>query len=95
MRLKLLEPHIIADAYRAKGTVLDLPQGYAVTPLMEGLDDEARAAVDYAKLLAWGRFPWPYGLYPPSGAPLDSPPIPRPIDDNQPVFHFTGNKEYL
>ena len=94
MRVKLLDHHIIADAWQAKGTVIDLPAGYPATPLMEGLDDEAVAAIAAAHLKAFGRYPWPYGLYPPSGAPLDDPPIPRPLDDNQPVWHFSGAPEY-
>jgi hypothetical protein len=101
MKLKLLAPHIVPvgpnnDRWCPAGTILDpAPFGYRVTPLMEGLDDEGIAAVNYARLQVWGRYPWPYGLYPPSGVPLDSPPIARPIDDNQPVYHFTGSKEYL
>jgi hypothetical protein len=94
MRVRLLEPHIIADAWQAKGTVLDLPAGYPPTPLMEGLDPEAVPAIAYAHLKVFGRFPWPYGLYPPSGPPLDDPPIPRPLDDNQPVYHYVGSPEY-
>jgi hypothetical protein len=96
MKLKLLAPHVIADRWYPRGAVLDPPPpGYQPTPLMEGLDDEAESAVAYAKLKVWGRFPWPYGLYPPSGIPLDNPPIPRPLDDNQPVFHYVGAPEYL
>jgi hypothetical protein len=100
MKLKLLEPHMITigpsnDAWRGRGTIIELSDGSAVTPLMEGLDPEAVEAVAYAHLKVFGRYSWPYGLYPPSGTPLDSPPIPRPLDDNQPVFHFTGSKEYL
>ena len=64
MKLKLLAPHVIADRYYPKGAVIDVP-GYQPTPLMEGLDDEAKTAVAYAKLKVWGRYPWPYGLYPP------------------------------
>jgi hypothetical protein len=95
MRVRLLADHIISDAVRPRGAVLDLPAGYQATPLMEGLDEEAKEAVRYAHLKAFGRYPWPYGLYPPSGAPLDDPPIPRPLDDNQPVYHYSGAKEYL
>lgn len=104
MKLKLLAPHLVPigphnDCWCPAGTVLDPPPpGYQVTPLMEGLDGEARAAVDYAKLKVWGRYSWPYGLYPPGysgAAALDDPPIARPIDDNQPVYHYTGSKEYL
>jgi hypothetical protein len=50
-----------------------------------------------AKQKVFGRYPWPYGLYPPGayGAPpLDAPPIERPLDDNQPIYHFVGAPEY-
>lgn len=94
MKLKLLEPHVIADRRYDKGAVVEPPPGYEVTPMMEGLDDEARAAIDYARLKVWGRFPWPYGFYPPSGVPLDDPPIPRPLEENQPVYHYVGSPEY-
>ena len=54
------------DRWCPAGTVLYLtPPGYQVTPMMEGLDDEARSAIAYAKLKVWGRYPWPYGLHPP------------------------------
>jgi hypothetical protein len=95
MRFKLLEPHVIGDRWLPRGAVVE---DAVATPRMEGLDDEGREAVTYAQLKAWGRYSWPYGLYPPGygGAqPLDSPPIPRPLDDNQPVYHYTGSKEYL
>lgn len=99
MKFRLLAPHVVADRWYPAGAVLDpAPPGYEATPLMEGLDDEARDAVSAARLKAWGRYWWPYGLYPPGygGAdPLDDPPIPRPLDDNQPVYHYTGSKEYL
>jgi len=95
MRLKLLAPHVIADRWYPRGAILEAPAGYQATPLQLGLDDEAKAAVAYAHLKAFGRYPWPYGLYPPSGPPLDDPPIPRPLDDNQPVFHYVGRPEYL
>lgn len=93
MRFKLLAPHVIQDVLREKGEVVEDPPSGA-SPLMEGLDDDARAAVAYAKLKVFGRYPWPYGLYPPSGTPLDDPPIDRPLDDNQPVYHFVGTPEY-
>ena len=84
MKLKLLSPHVIGDRWYPAGAVLDpAPPGYQPTPMMEGLDDEARAAVSYAKLKAFGRYPWPYGFYPPGyggAAPLDDPPIPRPLE---------------
>jgi hypothetical protein len=96
MKLKLLEPHIVGDAWRPRGYILDpAPPGYQATPLMEGLDAEGIAAVDYAKLVVWGRYWWPYGYYPPTGEPLDNPPIPRPIEENQPVNVYSGSKEYI
>jgi hypothetical protein len=58
MKLKFVSPHIVEDCGRTAGEVLDPPpQGYQVTPLMEGLDDEALAVVEYAKLKVWGRYP--------------------------------------
>jgi hypothetical protein len=95
MKLKLLVPHVIEDRWYPRGAVVEAPPGYQPTPMTEALDDEAAYLVDYAKLKVWGRYPWPYGLYPPMGPPLDDPPIPRPLDDNQPVFHYTGRPEYL
>lgn len=98
MKVRLLEPHVIADRWYPRGAVLETPAGYPVTPRMVGLDDEAIAAIEYARLKVWGRYWWPYGLFPPGyggAGPLDSPPIPRPLDDNQPVFHYTGRPEYL
>jgi hypothetical protein len=96
MMFRLLAPHVISDVLREKGEIVDDPPAGA-SPLMEGLDDEARAAVTYAKLKVFGRFPWPYGFYPPGYggvSPLDDPPIERPLDDNQPVYHFVGTPEY-
>jgi hypothetical protein len=65
MKLKLLAPHTIpinagaGDRWCPAGTILDpAPPGYQATPLMEGLDDEGRAAVDYAKLKVRDRYPW-------------------------------------
>jgi hypothetical protein len=64
MKLKLLAPHVVPvgphnDRWCPAGTILDpAPPNYQATPLMEGLDDESRAAVDFAKLKAWGRYPW-------------------------------------
>jgi hypothetical protein len=95
MKLKLLEPHIVAEAWRPRGYVFEAGLGYQATAFMEGLDDEGRAAVDYAKLATWGRYPYPYGWYPPMGVPLDAPPIPRPVYDNQPTPWFSGSKEYI
>lgn len=98
MRFKLLQAHVIADAYMEKGEVVESPPvGFQPTPLMEGLDDEAREAIKRVKLSVFGRYPWPHGLYPPGAfgvPPLDDPPIERPLDDNQPEYHFVGEPEY-
>jgi hypothetical protein len=96
MRFKLLAQHVIRDVLLEKGEIVEDPPAGA-SPLMEGLDDEARAAVTAAKLKVFGRYPWPYGFYPPGymgTPPLDNPPIDRPLDDNQPVYHFVGTPEY-
>jgi hypothetical protein len=96
MKFKLLAPHVIRDVLREKGEIVEDPPAGA-SPLMEGLDDEARAAVTAIKLKVFGRYWYPYGLYPPGfgGAlPLDNPPLDRPLDDNQPIFHFVGTPEY-
>jgi hypothetical protein len=93
MKVRLLAPHIIREEYMVKGLVVEiLPAG--VTPLMEGLDDEAKAAVEAVRLRVWGRHPGtPYGL-PTTGDPLDTPPIPRPLEENQPVEHAHVTKDY-
>jgi hypothetical protein len=94
VKVRLLAPHIIRDEQLEKGAEVEIPST-GVTPLMEGLDPEAIAAVAAARLKVWGRHPGtPYGL-PPQGPPLDSPPIPRPLEENQPVFHYVGRKEYI
>jgi hypothetical protein len=96
MKFKLLAPHVINDVLLSRGTIVENPPAGA-SPLMEGLDDDARAAVTAIKLAVFGRYPWPHGLYPPGAygvPPLDAPPIDRPIDDNQPEFHFVGAPEY-
>jgi hypothetical protein len=95
MRFRLLTPHVIRDVLCPTGTeVEDPPSG--PSPLMEGLDPEAVEAVRRQLIAVFGRYDGiPHGL-PPGGRPLvDDPPIPRPLDDNQPVFHYSGNKEYL
>ena len=95
MKVRLLAPHVIADRWYPRGAVVDTPADYEPTPLMEGLDAEAVEYITHVQLRVWGRYPWPYGLYPPMGAPLDNPPIPRPLEENQPVFHYVGSPEYL
>jgi hypothetical protein len=96
MKFRLLQPHVINNQLFARGTIVEDPPAGA-SPLMEGLDDAAREAVARIKLAVFGRYPWPHGLYPPGTygvPPLDSPPIERPLDDNQPEFHFSGTPEY-
>ena len=86
MKVRLLADHVIHDELKLKGSVVEIPPDGA-TPLMEGLDDQAKAAIEYIKIKVWGRFPnTPYGL-PTRGEPLDTPPIPRPLEENQPVEH--------
>jgi hypothetical protein len=97
MKFKLLKPHVIHDQLMPAGTIVELPAGGA-SPLMEGLDDEAVEAVAHVKLVIFGRYPWPPGLYPPGTfgvPPLDTPPIERPLDDSQPEYHFVGTPEYV
>ena len=94
MRVKLKKQHFIDGTLHEVDEELDVR---AVTPEMEGLDEEARAAIKYENLRVFGRYPWPPGLYPPGYGgvpPLDDPPIPRPIDNNRPEYHFVGAKEY-
>ena len=94
MKVRLLADHVIHDELKAKGSVVEIPLDGA-TPLMEGLDDEAKAAIEQEKIRVWGRYPGvPHG-YPTSEPLLDSPPTPRPLDDNQPEFYYSGAKEYI
>ena len=81
MRVKLLVKHVIADRELPAETVLTLPPGVAVTPLMEGLDAEAREAIIAAKHRTFARY---YrdrsGIHllddPPIEYPIDNPPVP-------------------
>jgi len=96
MKVRLLAPHIINDELMEKGRVLDsLPPGYVVTSEMEGLDNEGQEAVAIAIRETYGRYPGvPHG-FPTSEPLLDDPPIRRPLDDNQPVFYYSGRREYI
>ncbi len=96
MKVRLLAPHIINDELMERGRVLDPPPvGYVVTSEMEGLDDEGREAVAAAIRSTYGRHPGtPHG-FPSAGLLLDDPPLRRPLDDNQPVWHYSGRKEYI
>ena len=73
------------------GTVVE---NVCATPDMEGLDSEGIEAVRAEIVRVFGRYPGtPHG-WPTSAPLLDSPPIIRPLDDNQPVWHYVGAKEY-
>ena len=95
MKVRLLADHVIHDELKTKGSVVEIsPEG--VTPLMEGLDEQAVAEIKKIQLKVWGRFPGtPYG-FPTYGDPLDSPPIPRPLEENQPVekAHNKSDSDY-
>jgi hypothetical protein len=92
MRVKLLAQHIIDGTLQEKGTIIDVT---SVTPLMEALDEEAKAALEAESLRVYARYAYtPHG-WPPLGPMIDSPPIPRPIDNNQPDFHYVGVEGYL
>lgn len=84
MMIRLLAPHVIAGRLWEAKAELSLPPSVRPSPLMEGLDDEARDAIAAAKVAAFGRW---------VGRPprlLDDPPIERPIDDPQPVPPIGG-----
>lgn len=93
MKFRLLAAHVIENVLREEGEIVEDPPG--ATPLMEGLDDGAKAAVEAEMVRVFGRYAGlPHG-FPSQGMPLiDDPPIERPLDDNQPVFHFSGTPEY-
>lgn len=92
MRFRLLTQHFIAGELMERGRVVEDVQA---TPNMEGLDGDARAAVEAEIVRVFGRREGvPHGF--PSYMPLlDNPPIRRPLDDNQPEWHFAGTAEYV
>lgn len=73
--VKLLRQHVINDTLFEPNTVLDVTR---VTPYMEGLDPQAREAIYQENVRVYGRWISRTQL-------LDNPPIPRPIEENQPV----------
>jgi hypothetical protein len=75
MMVKLLAPHVFNDRLYLRDTVLNVT---IVTPLMEPLDEAARAAIAAEKNRVYGRYIHP-------GVLLDDPPIERPLTDPQPV----------
>lgn len=78
MRVKLLAKHVIGDREWSVDTILDVD---SVTPLMEGLDTEAQAAIREEIVRVYGRWvgQWPHLHL------LDDPPIIRFLDNAQPV----------
>ncbi len=78
MLVKLLAQHLIDDRIYPRDTILQVT---GVTPLMEGLDAEAREAIAAEKVRVFGRW---VGRYP-NFHLLDDPPLERPLDDNRPV----------
>jgi hypothetical protein len=93
LKFRLLSQHFIDGQLMERGTEIE---GVTATPAMEGLDEEGVAAVAAEMVRVFGRYEGvPHG-FPAYGAPmLDSPPIRRPLDDNQPEFHFVGVQEYV
>ena len=84
MRVKLLAPHVIGDRQWPAETVLEVS---SVTPLMEGLDTEAKKAIEDEIVRVYGRF---VGNWPNMHL-LDNPPIIRSVDNAQPVPPVGGS----
>jgi len=76
MRVKLLAPHFIDARYWETNSVLDVT---SVSPLMEGLDPEAVAAIAAENIRVYGRWT-------DEGVLLDNPPRIRTLDNNRPVL---------
>lgn len=78
MLVKLTAPHAIDDRIYPSETILNVS---SVTPLMEGLDDEARNAIAAEKVRVFGRWvgQWP-NLH-----LLDDPPIERSLENALPI----------
>lgn len=90
MKLKLLRQHIINGILYEPETILGdggvpIPKGYMFTPYMEGLDAQGIEVVREAVLRAFGRVV--------DGKLLDDPPIPRPLEENQPVPHWPSRPD--
>lgn len=81
--VKLLRQHVINDTLYEADAILDV---FSVTPFMEGLDSTARAVIRQEKIRVWGRW-----VRDETGVHLlDDPPIPRPIEEAQPVPRIPG-----
>lgn len=78
MLVKLLATHALNDRLYFKDEILNVT---LVTPLMEGLDDEARAAIAAENVRVFGRW---VGRWPNLHL-LEDPPIIRTLDNAQPV----------
>lgn len=78
MKVRLLSPHAIDDRVYLTHTELVVA---LVSPLMEGLDEEAIVAIKEEKIRVFGRW---IGQYP-NFRLLEDPPIERPLDNNRPV----------
>lgn len=78
MMVKLRTPHVINDVVWPTDTIMSVS---TVTPLMIGLDDEAKTAIEAEMIRVYGRW---VGLWPHQHL-LDNPPLERPLGDNQPV----------
>lgn len=78
MLVKLLASHFIDDRLRLPNEVLDVS---TVTPLMIGLDAEAREAIAAENIRVYGRW---VGRWPNLHL-LDNPPIIRTLDNAQPI----------
>jgi hypothetical protein len=87
MIVKLLRPHIINNSQHNVDEILAVS---VVTPFMEGLDPEAREAIRQEKIRVWGRW-----IRDETGVHLlDDPPIPRPIEEAQPVPRIPAQKAF-
>lgn len=78
MRVKLLSPHAIGDRLWPADTIMEVS---SVTPLMEGLDEEAIVAIAAEKVRVYGRW---VGRRP-NLRLLDDPPIERSLENPQPI----------
>lgn len=88
MKVYLLAKHVIGDREWPPKSVLELPPGVTPTPLMQGLDDEAKSAILAVKRRIFGRnigTPWMPKL-------LDDPPI-EYVMDNPPVPPLPNTKD--
>lgn len=88
MIVKLLRQHIIDNTPHEADEILSVS---VVTPFMEGLDVEAREAIRQEIIRVYGRW-----IRDENGVVrlLDDPPIPRPIEEAQPVPRIPAQKAF-